>query len=292
MSAGAVIKVSNLTKVYGSLRAVDDITMTIEAGSLVGLIGPNGAGKSTTLSVVAGLLTPTSGGVTVDEVDPTRHPRAVKSMLGYMPDVLGHYDDLTVDEYLRFFAGTYAVPKRQVEALIDDLLDLVDLRVKKASIVNDLSRGMKQRLSLARALVHDPKVLILDEPASGLDPRARIELRELLVQLNSMGKTIVVSSHILSELQEMCTEIGIVEAGRLLAYGKPDEIGHALGNARAMTVTFLDGSTDRISVADAAEQAQVLRRLIVDEGREVVSCSIDQTGLEEIFLKVTEGIVQ
>lgn len=292
MSTGAVVKVSNLTKVYGSLRAVDDISMTIEAGSLVGLIGPNGAGKSTTLSVVAGLLKPTSGGVTVDDIDPTRNPRTVKAMLGYMPDVLGHYDDLTVDEYLRFFAGTYAIPRKMVEGLIDDLLELVDLTVKKSSIVNDLSRGMKQRLSLARALVHDPKVLILDEPASGLDPRARIELRELLVQLNGMGKTIVVSSHILSELQEMCTEIGIVEAGRLLAYGKPDEIDAAFGRARTVTIGFLDGSNEKFAVADQDEQAALLRRLIVEDGRDVVSCSMDQSGLEEIFLKVTEGIVQ
>lgn len=288
----AAISIQNLTKVYGSLKAVDQLTLDIPAGSVFGLIGPNGAGKSTTFSVIAGLLKPTSGEVSVLGINPTTKSKEVKRRLGYMPDVLGHYDALTVEEYLRFFAGTYRVPSSQTPGLISDLLELVDLSVKRESMVNELSRGMKQRLSLARALVHDPAVLILDEPASGLDPRARIELRNLILQLRDMGKTLVISSHILAELEEMCSEVAILEAGRLLAAGSPSRILEGLNKARQVRVTFLGGESEMIAVADEAEQAAVLKRLMLEDEREVIEFTVDQTGLEQLFMQVTEGIVQ
>ncbi|MBN2621941.1 MAG: ABC transporter ATP-binding protein, partial [Acidimicrobiales bacterium] len=222
--AEAAIRIDHLTKRYGDLYAVRDLSLEIPRGSVFGLIGPNGAGKTTTFSVLATLLRPTSGSVTVAGLDPARHARDVRRRLGYMPDAMGVYDGLRVVEYLEFFAASYNVPRSRWRPTLDALLELVDLGTKRDAMVNSLSRGMKQRLSLARALVHDPEVLVLDEPASGLDPRARVELRNLLVELRSMGKTIVVSSHILAELTEMCTAVGIMEKGRLLASGTPAEI--------------------------------------------------------------------
>ena len=197
------VQVEGLTKRYGDLFAVRDLDLSVPRGAIFGLIGPNGAGKSTTFLVLASLLTPTAGRVRVAGHDPVENPRAVRAILGYMPDVMGVYDNLRVDEYLEFFAGAYRLPRSSWPGLIDGLLELVDLAGKRRAMVDSLSRGMKQRLSLARALVHDPEVLVLDEPASGLDPRARVELRELLVQLRDMGKTVVISSHILAELEEM-----------------------------------------------------------------------------------------
>ena len=198
--------------------------------------------------------------------DPSAHARDVRRGLGYMPDVLGVYDNLRVDEYLEFFAASYRIPRQQWPGLVDGLLELVDLDAKRTAMVNSLSRGMKQRLSLARTLVHDPELLVLDEPASGLDPRARVELRELLRQLNGMGKTIIISSHILAELEEVCTDVAIMEAGQLLAAGPPREILERLGGARdASRVRFADGTDETFPVADDDEQAALLRRLVVDE---------------------------
>ena len=196
-----------------------DLTLEVPTGSVFGLIGPNGAGKSTTLSILASVLTPTSGTAEVAGCDPVHDARGVRRKVGYMPDVLGVYDNLSVQEYLEFFAAAYSLPRSSWKGLVDGLLELVGLEVKRTAMVESLSRGMKQRLALARALVHDPEVLLLDEPASGLDPRARVELRGLLAELQSMGKTIVISSHILSEMEEMCSHIAIMEAGRLLAVG-------------------------------------------------------------------------
>jgi ABC-2 type transport system ATP-binding protein len=209
-SIDAAVVTKGLTKRYGSLVAVNDLTLTVPRGSVFGLIGPNGAGKSTTFAIIASLLIPTSGSVTVMGADPCSKPRTVRRRMGYMPDDLGVYDNLRVDEYIEFFAASYGIPRSEWSGLIDGLLELVDLNVKRSAMVNSLSRGMKQRLSLARALVHDPELLILDEPASGLDPRARVELRELLKSLNSMGKTIIISSHILAELEEMCSDVAIM----------------------------------------------------------------------------------
>jgi ABC-2 type transport system ATP-binding protein len=286
------VETVSLSKRYGSLHAVDQLDLKIPSGSIYGLIGPNGAGKSTTFSMIATLLRPTSGSISVLGHDPVREPRQVRRRVGYMPDVLGVYDNLRVDEYLQFFAASYHVPRKQWPELVGDLLELVDLDVKQTALVNSLSRGMKQRLSLARTLVHDPDVLVLDEPASGLDPRARVELRETIRQLNTMGKTIIISSHILAELEEMCTEVAILEAGKLLASGEPRSILQALSAGRSIVVRFADGTSETFTVSDDAEQVDLLRRLTADDTRDVLEFREDHAGLEEVFLSITQGIVQ
>ncbi|HAP76150.1 MAG TPA: ABC transporter ATP-binding protein [Acidimicrobiaceae bacterium] len=288
----AAVRAEQLTKRYGTLAAVDHLDLVIPRGSIFGLIGPNGAGKSTTFAITASLLRPTSGRITVMGADPTVKPRTVRRRMGYMPDNLGVYDNLRVDEYLEFFAASYGIHRSEWSALVDGLLELVDLTVKRTAMVNSLSRGMKQRLSLARALVHDPELLVLDEPASGLDPRARVELRELLRSLNAMGKTIVISSHILAELEEMCTDVAIMEAGKLLAAGPPREILQQLGGARTVRVRFADGAAESFTVSDDEQQAALLRRLVVDDGRQVVEFVEESGGLEQLFMTLTEGIVQ
>lgn len=288
----AAVEAIQLTKRYGGLIAVNKLDLVVPRGSVFGLIGPNGAGKSTTFAMMASLLLPTSGSIAVMGANPVKRPRTVRRRMGYMPDVLGVYDNLRVDEYLEFFAATYGIARSEWKALVDGLLELVDLDVKRTAMVNSLSRGMKQRLSLARALVHDPELLILDEPASGLDPRARVELRELLKALNGMGKTIVISSHILAELEEVCTDVAIMEAGRLLASGPPRQILERLGGSRTVRVRFANESAETFTVADDGEQSALLRRLVVDEGRDVVEFSEESGGLEQLFLTITEGIVQ
>jgi ABC-2 type transport system ATP-binding protein len=288
----AAILATGLTKRYGSLLAVNDMHLVVPHGSIFGLIGPNGAGKSTTFAMIASLLRPTSGTLSVMGYDPVKHPKAVRRTMGYMPDVLGVYDNLRVDEYLEFFAAAYKIPSREWSGLIDGLLELVELTVKKTAMVNSLSRGMKQRLSLARSLVHDPQLLILDEPASGLDPRARVELRDLLRGLNGMGKTIVISSHILAELEEVCSDVAIMEAGKLLASGPPRTILDSLGGARTLRVRFAGGMVETFAVNDDAEQAALLRRLVVEEERDVVEFVEESGGLEQLFMSITQGIVQ
>jgi ABC-2 type transport system ATP-binding protein len=286
-----VVRLDSVRKVYGELVAVDSLDLEIRAGSIYGLIGPNGAGKSTTFAMIATLLEPTAGRVEVLGHDPGRDPRAVRRELGYMPDVLGVYDDLTVDEYLRFFAGAYELAPSTHDETIGGLLELVDLTTKQGSQVNSLSRGMKQRLSLARALVNDPQLLVLDEPASGLDPRARVELRMLISQLQQMGKTIVISSHILAELTEMCTEIAILERGRLLAAGTPSDIRGRLGGARRIEARFADGGIERFEVDDMNQQHALLRRL-TDDDRRLIEFTEVGTGLEDLFMELTQGDVQ
>jgi ABC-2 type transport system ATP-binding protein len=286
------ISTAGVTKRYGPLLALDHLDLTVPRGSVFGLIGPNGAGKTTTFAILATLLRSTSGRAFVDGIDTQSDPYRVRRRIGFMPDVVGVYDNLQVDEYLHFFASAYEVPRRQRHGLIDGLLELVDLTGKRGAMVDSLSRGMKQRLSLARALVHDPEILILDEPASGLDPRARVDLRLLVHQLRDMGKTIVISSHILAELQEMCSHIGIMEAGRLLAAGPPQTILEQIGGAIRVQVRFAGGTEELFSVASTAEQQALLRRLIVDEDRDVVEFQQIGGGLEDLFLEITEGKVQ
>ena len=286
------VSIRGLTKRYGTLNAVDGLDLDIPKGSVFGLIGPNGAGKSTTFAVLVGLLRPTAGEVRVHGLDPVTQTRDVRRILGYMPDVMGVYENLRVDEYLRFFASAYQVPRDRHSALVDQLLELVDLDVKRNAYVDSLSRGMKQRLSLARSLVHDPQVLVLDEPASGLDPRARAELRGLLVELRSMGKTVIISSHILAELEEMCSDVAILEAGRLVTSGEPRTILRQLQGGRSIRVRLADGEVQHHRVADDAEQQALLRRLLVDEGLAVVEFVEEQGTLESLFLQVTKGIVQ
>jgi ABC-2 type transport system ATP-binding protein len=286
------IRTAAITKRYGALVAVDHLDLVIPTGSVFGLIGPNGAGKTTTFAILATLLRPTSGEVFVAGEALAADPYRARRRLGFMPDVVGVYDNLQVDEYLRFFAAAGHVARRDRDALIGQLLELVDLTGKRHTMVDALSRGMKQRLSLARALVHDPDILILDEPASGLDPRARVELRLLVGELAAMGKTIVVSSHILAELQEMCTHVGIMETGRLLAAGSPQSILEELGGAIRLHIRYRSGAEEERTVTSIEAQEQLLHRLVAEEGRDVVEFHQVGGGLEELFLEITEGAVQ
>lgn len=222
----SMIEIQELNKQYyhQSSKAVDNLTLVVEEGDIFGFVGPNGAGKTSTIRIMATLLAATSGDIRVAGYSVRREPRQVRRLIGYMPDFFGVYGDMKVWEYLDFFGACYDIPARQRQRLIHDLLELVDLSHRREDSVEKLSRGMKQRLSLARTLIHDPQVLILDEPASGLDPRARVEIRDLLVELAHMGKTIFFSTHILADVEKICTRVGIIEAGKLVAVGNMQEL--------------------------------------------------------------------
>ncbi len=305
-----MIEIQNLSKRYGNFQALDNINMSIDAGTVFGFVGPNGAGKSTTMSILATLLLPDSGIAKVSGFDVTRQPKEVRRRIGYMPDFFGVYDRFKTDEYLHFYGASYGIPRAEREKLIPQLLELVNLSDKKEAYVDGLSRGMKQRLCLARSLVHDPEVLILDEPASGLDPRARIEMREILKELKRMGKTIIISSHILPELAEMVDQIGVIEHGRMVAQGKVSDIQSRMRVNRVLHIRTL-GRQDELAerlrdenhvsrvLSDAngiqvhfsgqdQEQMQLLRR-ILDWEYEVVSFNEAQTNLEDVFLEITKG---
>ena len=241
----SMIEVINFTKRYGDFVAVDDLSFSIGKGEVFGFIGPNGAGKSTTIRFLATLLRPTSGEGRVAGHSVVDDPMAVRRVIGFMPDDFGVYDGMKVWEFLDFFAVAYEIPCTYRKKIIGEVLELLDLTHKRDDYVNGLSKGMKQRLCLAKTLVHDPPVLILDEPASGLDPRARLEMKALLNELRGMGKTILISSHILSELADFCTSIGIIERGKLLAAGSIQEIQRQLRSHRVLKVRVLDESTDR-----------------------------------------------
>ncbi len=236
-----MIEILHFTKLYGNFTAVADLNLTIPQGEIFGFIGPNGAGKTTTLRFLATLLQPTRGTAVIAGRDVVSDPDGVRRAIGYMPDEYGVYDGMRVWEFLDFFGAAYGLPRARRRAIISDLLVLLDLQVKRDSLVQSLSRGMRQRLCLAKCLVHDPPVLILDEPASGLDPRARIELKELLRELRNMGKTILISSHILSELADSCTSIGIIERGRLLASGPVKDILAEMREARLVEMEVVAG---------------------------------------------------
>src|SRR2546423_7390294 len=245
-----MIQIRNLRKEYKDLVAVKNLSLDLNAGDIFGFIGPNGAGKTTTIKMLATLLTPTSGVAYVDGIDVVRNPEAVRSVVGYMPDFFGVYDDIKVWEYLDFFAAAYRIPRPKRPQIIDDVLTLTDLNVKKDSYVESLSRGMKQRLCLAKTLVHDPKVLLLDEPASGLDPRARIEIKELLKELKAMGKTIIISSHILPELADFCNKIGIIEKGEMIVSGDVNEIIRQVRGAHTLEIKIYDEAAQPAYSAD------------------------------------------
>jgi ABC-2 type transport system ATP-binding protein len=238
----AIIETKNLTKRYNKLIAVNELSLTVEQGAIYGFVGPNGAGKTTTMRMLTTLLHPTSGEAWVAGYSAQRQPREVRRVIGYMPDFFGVYDDMTVWEYLDFFAACYEIPEATRARLVTDLLELVDLTHRRNDMVDSLSRGLKQRLCLARTLAHDPQVLILDEPASGLDPRARVEIRELLKELSHMGKTIFFSTHILSDVNEICSHVGIVEAGKLVTQGTVADIQHKLVPDRRLQITLLDAA--------------------------------------------------
>jgi ABC-2 type transport system ATP-binding protein len=275
-----VIETRGLTKQYGRLTAVEGLDLVVEEGAVFGFVGPNGAGKTTTMRMLATLLRPTAGEAWVAGHSVLDERREVRRAIGYMPDLFGVYGDMKVWEYLDFFAACYEIPAQMRGRLVDDLLELVDLAHRRDDYVDALSRGMKQRLCLARALAHDPQVLILDEPASGLDPRARVEIRELVRELRAMGKTIFVSSHILSEIEEVCTHIGIIEAGRLVATGTLEEMRQRTHIQRVVRVG-LTGS-DVGEIGRSVEEAQVLL-----EGRPDVVCVEPVTGNGEVDLLVT-----
>jgi ABC-2 type transport system ATP-binding protein len=308
-----MIEIKNLTKYYGRLAALVDLNLHIAPGTIFGFIGPNGAGKTTTMRILATLLAPNAGRASIDGIDVVRDGKKVRRMVGYMPDFIGVYDDLKVFEYLEFFAAAFDIPRQKRKSIVEGVLELTDLTIKRGSTVDSLSRGMGQRLQIARVLIHDPKVLILDEPASGLDPRARIEIRELLRELKRMGKTIMISSHILSELEEMCDQVGIVEHGRLVFSGTMDEIRTRMGisskirvkvggdaQAKAVelltalpqvaTVNMLD---DHIAVTFHDGQAGdgIIARTLVQAGLDVLSLVPEQLRLDDAFLQLTQGMV-
>jgi ABC-2 type transport system ATP-binding protein len=306
------IETTDLTKRYGRTTALDRLNLRIAPGTIYGFIGPNGAGKTTTLRLLAGLLDPTSGTVRLMGEKLSSSGAEAQRLVGYMPDFFGVYDDLRVWEYLDFFARCYRLPAARRRSIVEQLLDLVDLTPKRNAFVQSLSRGMQQRLCLAHALVHDPPVLLLDEPASGLDPRARVELRELLRTLRDMGKTVLLSSHILSELAEVCSEIGIMEHGTMIASGTVDDVRRQLQGASALLVQVLrdperaaallreeagvaevraDERNERLlHVAGALneeQQAALLAKLLA-ANIPVSSFHVEADSLETLFLRLTE----
>jgi ABC-2 type transport system ATP-binding protein len=276
----AIIETRGLIKRYGRLTAVEELDLVVKSGAVFGFVGPNGAGKTTTMRILATLLRPTAGEAWVAGHSVLKERRDVRRAIGYMPDFFGVYGDMKVWEYLDFFAACYEIPPATRRRLVDDLLELVDLAHRREDYVDALSRGMKQRLCLGRALAHDPQVLILDEPASGLDPRARIEIRELLRELQAMGKTIFVSSHILSEIEEVCTHIGIIEAGRLVATGTLEEMRQRIQAQRVVRVGLTGRDLGELS--RAVEEAQAWLT-----GRPEVVCVEPVTGNSEGDLQVT-----
>lgn len=307
-----MIELINFTKKYGDFTAVEDLNLKIEAGEMFGFIGPNGAGKSTTIRFLATLLKATQGEALVNGHRVTRDPLAVRRNVGYMPDVFGVYDGMRVWEFLDFFAVAYQIPRGRRKQVIGDVLELLELTHKRDDYVSGLSRGMKQRLCLAKTLVHDPPVLILDEPASGLDPRARLEVKALLIELRRMGKTILISSHILTELADCCTSIGIIERGQLLMHGPIDEIQRRIHGNRVIDIRFLAGMEVALSVirsqpgtrdiqvdrdgcvmelaGDDADVADLLDELI-RQGVRMQSFAQQEPTLEDVFMMVTKGLV-
>jgi ABC-2 type transport system ATP-binding protein len=307
-----IVTVRGLTKRYDGTLALGGLDLDVASGEIFGLVGPNGAGKTTTLRILATLLPPTAGDAEIAGASIRRNPEQVRRVLGYMPDSFGVYDDMKVWEYLDFFGRCHGLSPDRRRRMIGDLLDLVDLAGKRDVYVATLSRGMQQRLCLAHALVHDPAVLILDEPASGLDPRARVELRELLRELRSMGKTILISSHILPELEELCTSLAIIDAGRVLAQGTLPEIEARLRVGAVLRVRVLgeqpdvDAARDWFAAAAGVASAELIGDALlglgftgddaaaaallanaVAAGIRVVSFAHAASDLEELFLQVT-----
>jgi ABC-2 type transport system ATP-binding protein len=283
-----VIALDNLTKVYGSRTALDHVSFEVPAGEIFGFVGPNGAGKTTTLRILAALLEPTSGTAIIDGTDVSKDPERVHSRLGYMPDFFGVYDQLTVAEYLDFYASCYRQPKPRRRVVVDNLLELVDLAERRDQPVDTLSRGLKQRVCLARALVHDPTVLLLDEPASGLDPRARVEMREILKELQSMGKTIVISSHILPELTELCTMIGIIDQGRMRATGSVQDVIQQLTSGRRLRIGVIGQRSAAAAVLASLESVRSVE--VVGGALEAAYDGKEETAADILHALTTAGI--
>lgn len=314
-----IIETRDIQKSFGNFQAVRGISIEVPQGSIYGFVGPNGAGKTTTMRVLTTLTRPSSGQAWVAGHSVLEERRAVRRAIGYMPDDFGVYEDLRVWEYLDFFAACYDIPENERKRLVGDLLELVDLHHRREDMVDKLSKGMKQRLSLARTLAHDPQVLILDEPASGLDPRARVEIRELLGELANMGKTIFFSSHILADVEDICSHIGIIEAGEIIMQGSIDELKLELMSHREIMVTVMDNdvadkvvsivkglddvvgaeiitpkngrSRVRLDFAGNDEELAALSRKLFDEGVTLLGFNEEEKDLEHMFMRVTRGLV-
>lgn len=306
-----MIEVRDLTKKYGDLHAINKIDLKLERGDVFGFIGPNGAGKTTTMRILATLLNPTWGEAYVGGYSIYTHPKEIRRIIGYMPDFFGVYDNMKVIEYLEFFAAAYRIKGPERRKICDEVLELVDLGYKRDELVTSLSRGMTQRLGLARVLLHDPQVLLLDEPASGLDPRARIEIRGLLKELRKMGKTIMVSSHILPELADICNKIGIIERGELIVNADVDEV---MRQVRQQTVLQIKVTGDQNAAAGILEQHELvekvepseedlrvtlvpgehdvslLSKLLIENGYGLVQLREEELNLETAFMTLTKGI--
>jgi ABC-2 type transport system ATP-binding protein len=312
-----MIETVNLTKKYGDFVALDNLNLTIEEGTCFGFIGPNGAGKTTTIKILATLLKPTWGEARIDGKVVGYQNHLIRPLIGYVPDFMGAYQDMTVTEYLEFFAACYAVPASRREKTISEVLALTDLTHKTESEVNGLSRGMQQRLAVARVLIHDPKVLLMDEPSSGLDPRARIEMRELLKELRRIGKTILISSHILYELADLCNAVGVIEQGKLVFAGpvaelmqrakvgkvvqiqvevRPEEAAQLLRGVRgvARVEIALEEGGQRIDVIlepNAEIAASELAARLLAQGFRLARLQPEQISLETAFMRLTKGLV-
>lgn len=306
-----MVRIDGLTKNYGDFRALDGLALRIEPGELFGFVGPNGAGKTTTMRIISGLLRADAGEVMVAGVDARREPQGLKEKIGYMPDFFGVYDNLKTLEYMEFFASIYGIEGREAERLCLELLDLVNLADKAEFYVDGLSRGMKQRLCLARSLVHNPELLILDEPASGLDPRARFEMKGILKSLQEMGKTIIVSSHILPELAEMCNTIGIIEHGKMVVTGTVDAIMEGMNRTNPLVIRVVERQDEAVRIlkenplvenlslserdifvgfsGEEAEEARILTDL-VGHGVVVSSFAREKGSLESVFMQITENL--
>jgi len=305
-----MIETHQLTKSYGDLHAIYRLDLTLDKGDVYGFIGPNGAGKTTTMRILATLLNPTSGEASVCGQSIYNNAKEIRRMIGYMPDFFGVYDDMKVIEYLEFFAAAYRINGMTRKKICDDVLELVDLGYKRDALVTSLSRGMTQRLGLARVLLHDPDVLLLDEPASGLDPRARIEIRGLLKELRKMGKTILVSSHILPELADICNKIGIIERGELLVSGdvtevmkqvrqqtllritvtEPDKAASELEKHEEIdTVTVTEGQL-LVSLQTSVSDYGFIPTLLIEKGHRITLFQEDEINLETAFMELTKGI--
>ena len=304
-----MLKIRNLTKRYGRHTALDSLDLQIDRGEIFGFVGPNGAGKTTTMKIMAGLLKADAGEIYIDDIKLFEDYNRLKEVIGYMPDFFGVYDNLQVMEYLEFYASAYGMETRQARRLGGHLLEMVHLEGKEECYVDELSRGMKQRLCLTRALIHDPQFLILDEPASGLDPRSRFEFKEILKELRDNGKTIIISSHILMELAEMCTSIGIIERGKMILQGSIEDILETVDTSNPLIIRAYDqvdtavlllkreekiesltirGNSIFASFSGNREEEARLLKTLIDNGVLVQSFSREQGSLESLFLKITE----
>lgn len=308
-----IVQTINLTKRYGKLVALNNLQLNIEEGECFGYIGPNGAGKTTTIKILGTLLQPTWGEARICGHVIGYESRKIRPLIGYVPDFFGAYEDMCVQEYLEFFASAYNITGKQRMRVVGDVLELTDLVYKRDALVDSLSRGMQQRLSVARVLLHDPKVLLLDEPASGLDPRARIEIRELLKELRRMGKTIIISSHILHELAELCTTVGIIEQGELLFHGPIEDIVSRVKTGTKVHVRVAEQQDlaalllQRTKGIKSVEQQDGqliielerqthnfsgLAKLLLDNNFQLREIREEEVNLETAFMRLTKGMVQ